>query len=141
MLKNTFLTMCFIQGFKSSCPPPGEPGNFESLDNMHSINSDDSHHHHHQFLSNHFPTEEQEYHSLEPGNQSQAYIDSSPEFFPANNLIESKYHPHNYVKNYVRGKLFFNEIFFLNVLFILNLTAPIKIFTIKYLVVNDGCDD
>ncbi|KAF5308148.1 hypothetical protein FQR65_LT06327 [Abscondita terminalis] len=94
---------------KGSCPPPsGEPTNYEALDSLQTISSDDQHHH---FLSNpnHYPPEEQEYHSLEPGNQPQSYLESSPEFYAANTLIDSKYHTHNYVKSYVRGSGRYND--------------------------------
>lgn len=62
------------------------------------LNNDDQSH-----LFQTYPSEEHEYQALEAGHQPQ-YLESSPEFYAANNLIESKYHPHNYVKNYVRGK-------------------------------------
>lgn len=94
---------------KGSCPPPtGEPTSYEALDNLQNISSDDQHHH---FLQNpsHYPPEEQEYHSLEPGNQPQSYLESSPEFYSANSLIDTKYHSHNYVKGYVRGSARYSD--------------------------------
>ncbi|XP_064211861.1 ETS-like protein pointed isoform X3 [Tribolium castaneum] len=86
-------------GFKSSCSP-NESGNFGAgMDNLQSMNSEDQSH---LFQTSHYSPEEHEYQALEAGHQPQ-YLESSPEFYAANNLIESKYHPHSYVKNYARG--------------------------------------
>lgn len=52
----------------------------------------------------HFGGDEHEYQALDTGHQQQTYLESSPEFYPASNLIETKYNPHNYVKNFGRGK-------------------------------------
>ncbi|XP_031327983.1 ETS-like protein pointed [Photinus pyralis] len=93
---------------KGSCAPPsGEPTNYEGLDSLQTISSDE--HHHYLSNPNHYPPEEQEYHSLEPGNQPQSYLESSPEFYAANSLLETKYHPHSYVKGYVRGSGRYND--------------------------------
>lgn len=88
-----------ISGYKSSCPP-SESGNY-GLDNIQTLNNEE---HTHFLASSHYASEEHEYQALEPGHQPQSFIDSSPEFYAANNLIETKYNPHSYVKNYVRGK-------------------------------------
>lgn len=69
------------------------------MDNLQSMNSEDQSH---LFQTSHYSPEEHEYQALEAGHQPQ-YLESSPEFYAANNLIESKYHPHSYVKNYTRG--------------------------------------
>lgn len=91
-------------GFKGACAP-GEPGgNFVGLDTLSTIPNEDQVH----FLASQQqqqfpPQEEQEYQALEPGHQPSQYMESSPEFYTSTNLLESKYHPQNYVKNYVRG--------------------------------------
>lgn len=91
---------CDVLGYKSSCPP-SESGNY-GLENIQSINNEE---HTHFLASTHYGSEEHEYQALEPGHQPQSYLENSPEFYAANNLIETKYNPH-YVKNYVRGECF-----------------------------------
>jgi c-ets proto-oncogene protein len=92
-------------GFKSSCSP-NESGNFGAgMDNLQSMNSEDQSH---LFQTSHYSPEEHEYQALEAGHQP-PYLESSPEFYAANNLIESKYHPHSYVKNYARGTGRYND--------------------------------
>lgn len=88
-----------VLGYKSSCPP-SESGNY-GMENLQSINNED---HAHFLASTHYGSEEHEYQALEPGHQPQTYLENSPEFYAANNLIETKYNPHSYVKNYARGK-------------------------------------
>lgn len=93
-----------IAGFKAACAP-GEPGGFVGLDSLASIPNDDQVH----FLASQQqqqfpPPDEQEYQALEPGHQPSQYMESSPEFYTSTNLLESKYHPQSYVKNYVRGE-------------------------------------
>jgi hypothetical protein len=93
-------TAFVVAGFKSSCSP-NESGNFGAgMDNLQSMNSEDQSH---LFQTSHYSPEEHEYQALEAGHQP-PYLESSPEFYAANNLIESKYHPHSYVKNYARGE-------------------------------------
>lgn len=96
----------FSTGFKGACTP-GEPGgNFVGLDSLGTIPNDEQMH----FLASQqqqfSQPEEQEYQALEPGQQSSQYMENSPEFYTSTNLLESKYHPQSYVKNYVRGKLY-----------------------------------
>lgn len=104
--RNTFLIATFHLGFKGTCAP-GEPGgNFVGLDTLPTIPNDDQMH----FLASQqqqfSQPEEQEYQALEPGQQSSQYMENSPEFYTSTNLLESKYHPQSFVKNYVRGKSF-----------------------------------
>lgn len=91
-----------LSGFKNSCTPGETGSNFVGIDTLQTLNNEEQAH----FLSSqqHFSPEEHEYQALEPGHQPQSYLESSPEFYAGNTLLESKYHPHNYVKNYVRGK-------------------------------------
>lgn len=51
----------------------------------------------------HYGHDDQDYQSLDTAHQPAPYFDSSPELYSATNLIESKYHPQNYTKAYVRG--------------------------------------
>ncbi|GLV44651.1 pointed [Carabus blaptoides fortunei] len=48
--------------------------------------------------------DDQDYQSLDPTHQPSPYFDSSPELYPGTNLLESKYHPQNYAKGYVRAR-------------------------------------
>ncbi|XP_057657003.1 protein c-ets-1-A-like isoform X1 [Diorhabda carinulata] len=87
-------------GYKGTCPPGTDSsgGNFGTIDNsLQSLSNDDGSH---LFQTPHFSPEEHEYQALD--NHQQQYLDNSPEFY-ANHILEQKYNPHSYVKNYVRG--------------------------------------
>lgn len=106
-------------GYKGPCPP-SETGNFGpsgQIENMSNLNGDDHLFHQqppqqqqsaqqqqpppHQTPQHYGSPEEHEYQALEQTHQQQ-YLENSPEFY-STSLMESKYHPHNYVKNYVRS--------------------------------------
>ncbi|XP_017769215.1 PREDICTED: ETS-like protein pointed [Nicrophorus vespilloides] len=94
-------------GYKNTCPPGGDSSSYGGMDSLQSLNEEQNH-----FLASttpHHYHEEHEYQSLEPGHQPQSYLESSPEFYAANNLLETKYNPHAYVKNYVRGGGRYND--------------------------------
>ncbi|KAK9877504.1 hypothetical protein WA026_018614 [Henosepilachna vigintioctopunctata] len=58
----------------------------------------------HIFQTPHYsPDDHGEYQALEASQHQQYLTESSPEFYAANSLLDSKYHPHNYVKNFVRS--------------------------------------
>lgn len=59
--------------------------------------------------------EEHEYQALE-ANHQQPYLESSPELYAANSFIESKYHPQNFVKSYVRSKFVVINVYALGVI-------------------------
>lgn len=93
-------------GYKTTCPTGSDSSgsNFPSMDgNMQSLNNEEQTH---LFQTpQHYSPEEHEYQALDQPHQQQ-YLDGSPEFYAANHLLEPKFNPvHNYVKNYVRGKL------------------------------------
>lgn len=52
----------------------------------------------------HYGHDDQDYQSLDPSHQPAPYFESSPELYAGTNLLDSKYHPQNYTKGYVRGK-------------------------------------
>lgn len=63
--------------------------------------------HHHPSQPPHYPQQDQEdYHSLgDPAHQPTPYFETSPELYSSgSNIMETKYHPGNYTKNYVRSK-------------------------------------
>ncbi|KAK9680118.1 Ets-domain [Popillia japonica] len=92
------------ESYKSSCPP-SETGNYGGgIETLQSLTSEEQA----QFLAcNPHYADDHEYQSLD--HQPQAYLESSPEFYPGNNLLETKYHPHGYMKNYPRGAGRYNE--------------------------------
>lgn len=53
----------------------------------------------------HYGHDDQDYQSLDPSHQPAPYFESSPELYAGTNLLDSKYHPQNYAKGYVRGKI------------------------------------
>lgn len=72
--------------------------------NLQSLNNDEQTHLF-QTPQHYSPEEHEQYQALDQPHQQQ-YIDGSPEFYAATHLLEPKFNPvHNYVKNYVRGKL------------------------------------
>lgn len=95
-----FTLLICVAGYKTTCPP-SESTNY-GIDSLQTLNNEDQGH----FISTnpHFPSDEHEYQSLEPNHQPQPYLESSPEFYTANNLLDTKYHPHGYMKNYPRGQ-------------------------------------
>lgn len=87
----------------SKATPDSSSGSFTTgMDNnIQSINNEEQTH---LFQTpQHYSPDEHEYQALEPHQQQ--YLDSSPEFYTANHIIEPKFNPaHNYVKNYIRSK-------------------------------------
>lgn len=73
--------------------------------NLQSLNNDEQTTHLFQTPQHYSPEEHEQYQALDQTHQQQ-YIDGSPEFYTASHLLEPKFNPvHNYVKNYVRGKV------------------------------------
>ncbi|XP_019870985.1 ETS-like protein pointed isoform X2 [Aethina tumida] len=95
-------------GYKGSCPPGSESsgGNFTGLDSGNILPNED--HQPHMFQTPYHSPEEHEYQALE-ANHQQPYLESSPELYAANSFIESKYHPQNFVKSYVRSTGRYND--------------------------------
>ncbi|XP_022909687.2 protein C-ets-1-like isoform X1 [Onthophagus taurus] len=89
---------------KGSCPP-SETGTYSGLEGLPAMNTEDQTH----FLApnQHFGGDEHEYQSLD--HQTQPYLENSPEFYANNPLMETKYNPHPYMKNYPRGTGRYND--------------------------------
>ncbi|CAH1182056.1 unnamed protein product [Phyllotreta striolata] len=86
-------------GYKGTCPPGSDSsgGNFVAIDhNLPALSNEDGP----PLFQAHFAPDEHEYQALD--THQQQYLDNSPEFY-ANHILEQKYTPHNYVKNYVRN--------------------------------------
>ncbi|CAH1117035.1 unnamed protein product [Phaedon cochleariae] len=104
-------------GYKGACPPgsdsSGGGGPFGAALDGHltSLNGEGGgggNGNAHLFQNAHFAAEEHEYQALDAHQQQ--YLDSSPEFYAASQILETKYNPaHGYVKSYVRGAGRFND--------------------------------